>query len=166
MDIADLRRAAIFEGLPATAMERLFALAHPLRCRAGDSLFRLGEEATRLHVALSGRVELTFPLSLGAVTREMPFEVKTGGSLVGWSALVAPYRFTLSARATEDSELAAFPRDEMLRLFEAEPQIGHVVMRHIAEVIGRRLLQMQALWARELQRAVTDSLTAAKASRP
>ena len=45
-------------------------------------------------------------------------------------------------------------------MFEAEPRIGYVVMRHIAEVVGRRLLQVEALWARELQRAVTDSLAA------
>jgi CRP-like cAMP-binding protein len=157
MDPADLRRTAIFEGLSEAGMGRLCGLAHPLHCRAGECLFRLGDEADRLYVALGGRVELTFPLSLGAVTREMPFEVRTRGSVVGWSALVAPYRFTLSARATEESELAAFPREDLLRLFEAEPQIGYLVMGHIAELLGRRLLQMQALWVRELQRAVTGA---------
>jgi hypothetical protein len=38
-------------------------------------------------------------------------------------------------------------------------------MRHIAEVVGRRLLQVEALWARELQRAVTDSLAASHEQR-
>lgn len=144
---------------------RLFELARPLSCREGDCLFRLGDAADRLYVVATGRVELTFPVVLGSVTREVPFESTARGNTVGWSALVEPYRFTLSARAAESSELATFRREDLFRLFEAEPRVGHVVMRRVAEIIGRRLLRMQALWVRELQRAVTDSLAAATASR-
>ena len=165
MDPGELRGAAIFEGLLEADTARLFEFARPVPCREGDYLFRLGDAADRLYVVLTGRVELTFPLALGSVTREVPFESRARGSTVGWSALVDPYRFTLSARAAESSDLAAFPREELFRLFEAEPRIGHVVMRRIAEIVGRRLLQMQALWVRELQRAVTDSLAAATAAR-
>jgi CRP-like cAMP-binding protein len=105
-------------------------------------------------------VELTFPLSFGGAVREVSVESKTPGSVLGWSALVKPHRFTLSARAAEKSELATFSRTDLLRVFEADPRVGCVVMQHIAEVVGRRLLQVEALWARELQRVVTDSLAA------
>jgi CRP-like cAMP-binding protein len=165
MDTGELRGAAIFEGLPEADAARLFDLARPLSCREGDSLFRLGDAADRLYVVLTGRVELTFPLVLGSLTREIPFESRTQGSVVGWSALVDPYRFTLSARVAESSDLAAFPREELFRMFETNPRIGYVVMRRTAEIVGRQLLQVQALWARELQRAVTDSLAAATAAR-
>ena len=161
MDTGELRRAAIFGELQDEEAARLLAVARPQQCHKGECLFLLGDHADRLYVVLTGKMELTFPLSFGGVVRDVPVESKTPGSALGWSALVKPHRFTLSARAEETSELAAFLRRDLLRVFEAEPRIGYVVMRHIAEVIGRRLLQVQALWARELQRAVTDSLAAA-----
>ena len=160
MDTGKLRRAAIFAELQDTEAARLLAVARPQQCHKGECLFLLGDHADRLYVVLTGKVELTFPLSFGGAVRDVPVESKTAGSALGWSALVKPHRFTLSARAAETSELAAFLHQDLLRVFEAEPRIGCVVMRHIAEVVGRRLLQVQALWARELQRAVTDSLAA------
>lgn len=161
MDTEELRRAAIFGKLRDTEVARLLAVARAQQCRTGECLFLLGDHADRLFVVLAGKVELTFPLSFGGVVRDVPVESKTPGSALGWSSLVKPHRFTLSARAAETSELAAFLRQDLLRVFEAEPHIGYVVMRHIAEVVGRRLLQVEALWARELQRALTDSLAAA-----
>ena len=166
MDTAELRKAVIFAELQDAEAERLLAMARPQRCQKDECLFLLGDHADRLYLVLRGSVELTFPLSFGGVVRDVPVESKAPGSALGWSALVKPHRFTLSARAAEPSELAAFLRQDLFRVFEAEPRIGYVVMRHIAEVIGRRLLQMQALWARELQRAVTSSLEASAKRKP
>jgi len=160
VDTGGLRRAAIFGELRDTEAAQLLAVARPQQCHKGECLFLLGDHADRFYVVLTGKMELTFPLLFGGLVRDVPVESKTPGSALGWSALVKPHRFTLSARAAETSELAAFLRQDLLRVFEAEPRIGYVVMRHIAEVVGRRLLQVQALWARELQRAVTDSLAA------
>jgi CRP/FNR family cyclic AMP-dependent transcriptional regulator len=160
MDTEDLRRASIFGELSDSEAARLIAVARSQQCQMGECLFLLGDYADRLYVVVTGRVELTFPLSFGGEVRDVPVESKTPGSVLGWSALVKPHRLTLSARAAETSTLATFLRQDMLRVFQAEPHIGYAVMRHIAEVVGRRLLQVQALWARELQRAVTDSLAA------
>jgi len=154
-----LRGADVFTELHDEEAARLLAVARPRQCQQGECLFLLGDHADRFYVVVSGRVELTFPLSFGGAVRDIPVESKASGSALGWSALVKPYRFTLSARVVETSELAAFARQDVVRVFEADPRIGYVVMRHVAEVVGRRLSQVEALWARELQRAVTDSLT-------
>jgi len=158
VDTEQLCRAEIFAELPEADVSRLVAVGRAQHCAKGDCLFLLGDYADRLYVVLGGRVDLTFPFSFGAKVRDVAIESKTVGSALGWSALVKPHRFTLSARAAESTELAAFLRADLLRVFEAAPHVGYVVMRHIAEVVGRRLLQVQALWARELQRVVTSSL--------
>jgi len=161
----ELRRAVIFEGLNEADAARLFAVARLRQCFSGECLFLLGDHADRLYVVLSGKVELSFPLSFGGVVRDIPVESKTAGTAFGWSALVKPHRFALSARAAESSDVAVFSRHELLRVFEAEPRIGYVVMQRIAELVGRRLVQVQALWARELQRTVTESLAVAGESK-
>lgn len=160
MDAGELRKTVIFGELRDAEAEQLLAVARPRQCHKGEFLFLLGDHADRLYVVLNGKMELTFPLSFDGVVRDVPVESKTPGSALGWSALVKPHRFTLSARAAESCELASFLRQDLLRVFEDDPRIGCVVMRHVAEVVGRRLLQVQALWARELQRAVTDALAA------
>lgn len=156
----ELRRAKIFAELDEAEVSRILAVARPQHCHAGECLFLLGDHADRLYVVLSGKVELTFPLSFGGAVQDVPVEARMPGNTFGWSALVRPHRFTFSARAVESSELATFLRQELQQVFEAQPRIGYVVMRNVAEIVGRRFLQVQALWARELQRAVSDSLAA------
>jgi CRP-like cAMP-binding protein len=156
----DIRKTALFEGLHDAEAARLLEIARPRECSKTECLFLLGDHADRLYVVLSGAVELNFPVTFGSTVRDVPLEVRTQGSALGWSALVKPYRFTLSARATEPTDLVTFLRQDLLRVFEEEPRAGYVVMRHVGEIVGRRLLQVQALWARELQRVVEHSLCA------
>ena len=156
MDPEILKRAEIFETLEASQTARLLAVARPHRLERGECLFLLGDHADRLYVVLSGKMELSFPLMFGSAVREVAVETKSPVSVLGWSAFVKPYRFTLSARAVEPTELAGFPRNELQMVFESDPRIGYAFTRHVSEVVGRRLLQVQALWARELQRTVTS----------
>ncbi len=155
MDTEVLKRAEIFETLEEAQTTRLLTVARQHRLERGECLFLLGDHADRLYVVLSGKMELSFPLMFGSAVREVAVESKTPVSVLGWSALVKPFRFTLSARAVEPTELAGFPRNELQAVFESEPRIGYAFTRHVSEVVGRRLLQVQALWARELQRTVT-----------
>lgn len=160
MDLDTLKRAELFETLEAAQTARLVAVARQHRLERGECLFLLGDHADRLYVVLSGRMELSFPLMFGGAVREVAVESKPPVSVLGWSAMVKPFRFTLSARAVEPTELAGFPRNELQMVFESDPRIGYAVARHVSEVVGRRLLQVQALWARELQRTVTSYMNA------
>ena len=81
-------------------------------------------------------------------------EEKRPGETLGWSGLIPPYRFTLKAKASVESELVAFPRSALLSHFEAYPGVGLAVTRNVATVIGHRLKVFQALWLREMQRMV------------
>jgi hypothetical protein len=73
---------------------------------------------------------------------------------VGWSALVPPYRFTLKATALVDTQVLAIPRVPLLDHFAAHPEAGRVVTGNVAAVVGQRLQVFQAMWLREMHRAV------------
>lgn len=158
LETSALRGAPLFDGLSESQVERLSGIARPRSLRKEEYLFLLGDSADRLHIVLSGKVDLCFPLTLGQTLTDVPVESKSAGEALGWSALVKPYRFTLSARAAEPSNLAAILRKDLEEAFEADPGIGYALTKRIAEVIGRRLLKMQALWAREVQKAVEEGL--------
>jgi len=148
----------LFQGLNENQISRLTAIARPRSLRAGERLLLLGDNADRLYVVMKGRVDLCFPVSFHGTLKDVSVQSMAPGSALGWSALVKPYRFTLSARAQEDCEVAAFFRKDLLEVFENDPALGYIFMKRIAEIIGDRLLKIQALWARELQRSVTQML--------
>jgi CRP/FNR family transcriptional regulator, cyclic AMP receptor protein len=159
MDPDVLRKIDILEGLDEAQRSRLAAIARIQSCRKGEYVFLLGDAADRIYAVLSGRVDLCLPLSLGGVVEDVCVRSALPGETIGWSALVKPYRFTLSAKATEPSEFLAFTRHDLHRLFETDPFSGYLLMRRIAEVVGGRFLAVEALWLRSLQRDLSKHLS-------
>lgn len=149
-----LHQTELFQGLAEGALARVSTIARSRELRAGEYLFFLGDSADRLYVVLEGSVELCFPIALRGEVKDVPVETAGEGKALGWSTLVKPYRFTLSARATEPSKVAAFTRQDLLTLFEEEPQTGCTLFANVSALVGIRLLTFQALWARELQRVL------------
>jgi hypothetical protein len=85
---------------------------------------------------------------------EILIEEKSTGQTVGWSALIPPYHFTLSASAPLTTELTALRRDALQEYFESSPRTAYKVSSNLALVVGHRLQLLQTMWLREIQRAV------------
>jgi CRP-like cAMP-binding protein len=81
-------------------------------------------------------------------------EERTAGQTLGWSALIPPNRFTLTATALVQTEVIALPRTALLEHFARTPEVGYAVTRNVAAVVGQRLQVFQAMWLREMQRVV------------
>lgn len=152
-----LRQCNLFNGLDEAHISRLTALAERQMLETGEHLFQLGSTADRVFVVLEGTVELCLPLSIHGEVKEIAMESAGPGRALGWSAFVKPYRFRLSARAAGPAVVASFERKAVVRLIEEDPRFGCVFLSRVAEIIGQRLLTVQALWAREFQRAVTNA---------
>ncbi len=147
-----LRQAELVAGMTSDQIRRLSLLGRLRNLPGGEYLFLLGDSAQFICVVAAGQVDLCFPIRVGGVMRDITVESVGTGSTVGWSALVKPYRFSLSARATKRTELVAFSRQDLLHLFENDPGIGCALLSRVSELVGVRLASFQALWARELQR--------------
>jgi CRP/FNR family cyclic AMP-dependent transcriptional regulator len=154
-----LRNSEMFQGLSDSEIQCFRAIARNQALRAGEYLFLLGDTADQLYVVITGKVDLCFPMPLRGIVRDISVESIGAGNTLGWSALVKPYRFTLSARVIEPGEALAFTRADLLRFFEGEPRLGYAFYTRISELVGIRLLTMQALWARELRRTLAAEST-------
>jgi CRP-like cAMP-binding protein len=153
-----LRQADLVEGMSPEQVRRLSLLGRARTLPGGDYLFLLGDSAQHVCIVASGQVDLCFPIRIGGVMTDITVESVGSGKTVGWSALVKPYRFTLSARATEPTNLVAFSRQDLLHLFDNDPGIGCVLLSRVSELVGNRLSSFQALWARELQRRLETAV--------
>jgi CRP-like cAMP-binding protein len=144
----------LLDGLTAEQAGAVKGLGSMLTLAAGESLFRLGSEADRLFVVERGRIALSLPMRVGQQEEEVLVEERAPGQAVGWSALVPPHRFTLTATAQVDTQVLALPRAALLAHFADRPDVGYAVTRNVAAVTGQRLQVFQAMWLREMQRMV------------
>jgi len=144
----------LLKDLSPEKARQVVALGEPVSLPAETRFITLGEPADELFLIRRGRVALTKPMTLRGEAREILLEEKDPGSTVGWSAFVPPYRFTLNARAVVDTELIAIPGAALRELIHRAPDIGVRVSSNLAEMIGRRLLTVQTMWVRAMQRSL------------
>jgi len=145
----ELAQSPLFVGVPAESLARFTALGEEVHCSAGEMLFREGKEATHLYLLLRGKVNVQVqPTSL---TAPLTFvSISTFGQLVGWSGFMPPHYYTATALCLEDCDLLAFEGAAFSRALDADPAVGLVVMRHIAEVISQRLRTIQGVVIKSL----------------
>lgn len=145
----------LVNGLSSAEAEQVLGLGTRTIVPTGTSLFQLGDPADRLFLVERGRIKLTLPMRVRGQEEDVFVEERGPGQVVGWSALIPPYRFTLSATAAVHSaEVITLPREELLRYFGSNPVAGHKIALNLAVVVGHRLQLFQTMWLREMQRTV------------
>ena len=146
--------ADLLNGLPPADAERVLALGKRTLLTTGAELFHLGDTAASIYLVSRGRLRLTLPMQVRNREEDVLVEERSSGQTVGWSALIPPYRFTLTATAALETEVISLPREALAGFFAANPQIGYAVSMNVSSVIGQRLQVFQAMWLREIQRMV------------
>jgi len=132
----------------------VLALGKRLLLSSGSELFHLGEDAVALHVIQRGRLKLTLPMQVRGHDEQVLVEERIPGQTVGWSALIPPYRFTMTATAPLETEVITLSREALLAHFAEHPGVAQTISLNLASVIGQRLQLFQAMWLREMQRTV------------
>ncbi|MHC4142916.1 MAG: Crp/Fnr family transcriptional regulator [Planctomycetota bacterium] len=157
MNRLDLLRATpLLRDCSELDLEALDRIATDRTFGDGRIVLSHGEEAHDLMILASGAIELELPIAILGESRSIPFETKTRGDVIGWSALVPPHRFTLSARVVGEASVVVFPRSELAALLDADPRLGMQVMKNLASIAGQRLHGTQEMWAREIQRSLQE----------
>ncbi len=153
--LESLNEAELFAGLSEEQCRAMSAIARRHCGAAGEALFRHGDVASEIYVVRRGRVELTFPLVVMGETKETRFQSLEVGKTLAWSALVPPFRLTMSARCSTEVELLALERARLQQLFEESPGLAYRVMSNLSRVVAARLHEVAALWVKEVQRNVS-----------
>lgn len=144
----------LLAGLTDREAMEVLALGTPVTLAAGEILFPLGAAANSLYLIQVGLITLSMPMQIAGREEEVRIDERLPGQTVGWSTLIPPHRFTLTATAPVMTELLAFPREKLLQHFESQPLVGYAVARNIAALVGERLQVFQAMWLRQVQQMV------------
>jgi len=123
-------------GLSPHARSQLAYCAALRPYAAGELILREGQETDPFGIVTAGRVALRLLVpERGAVT----IMTVEPGDVVGWSALVPPYRSTSTAVAVESSTLLAFDVGELRRALRDDAELAATVYPRLLEAVARRL---------------------------
>jgi CRP-like cAMP-binding protein len=131
-----LRDAPFTAGLGGSERRRLASFASLVAFAPDDVLLREGEPTPYLAIVTSGRIALRLRLP-----GRGPITVTTvePGDIVGWSAVVAPYRSTSTAVAVEATEAIAFDGPQLRVALESDEDLAAALYPRLLRSVARRL---------------------------
>lgn len=127
---------AFFQGLSSEAIDFLAANAKPRQLEEGEILFERGQPADRFYLLRSGRITVGVPAIEGP-----SLEVQSLGAdeVLGWSWLIAPYKWNFQARAKQATEVLEFDGKAARERCESDPRFGYEVLKRFSSLMSERL---------------------------
>jgi CRP-like cAMP-binding protein len=102
----------------------------------GTVLFREGEPTSALSVVLEGRVALRLRVpERGQVT----IQTVEPGDVIGWSAVVPPYRATSTGTAVSESRIARFEGPAIREALASDKDLAAALYPVLLAAVARRL---------------------------
>lgn len=139
-----LRQHPFLDRLEERFLPVLAECAADTRFQEGEFLFREGSPANATYLVRSGQVALEIDVPGTGVVK---VETVEAGGIVGWSWLVAPYRWHFDALATRPTEALALDGQRLREKCEADHELGYELCKRFLMAVERRLegMRMQLL---------------------
>ena len=161
-----LQDSRLFEGVGPDLLDAVSPHCRESSVEKGTALFTQGEPASHfpashlpashlpashLNVVAQGRVALKMVLERpdGSVTPSIAVASLGPGEAFGWSAIVEPNVFTMSAEAVEDSKLVLIEGSGLQAVLSRHEGAGYRVMANIARVLAQRLSSIREAFVDE-----------------
>ncbi|MGQ9368554.1 cyclic nucleotide-binding domain-containing protein [Azospirillum sp. ST 5-10] len=143
-----LREHAFFRDFAPDALALLAGCARNEVFGAGTVIMRAGAPADRFYILRHGDVSV----EIGVPGRgKAPLETLHEGDILGWSWLVAPYRWSFDARALTLVRAVSLDAVCLRGKMEENHELGYRLLQRFVPVMAERLtaarLQLQDLYA-------------------
>ena len=138
----------LFASLDEPRLKRVADMSRVRFFPAGAQVFREGDALSELYLLERGSVKLTTGVRLwngDATLRSIVSVIEPYGSF-GWSALIDPYRATLSAETARECTVVAIDAASLREEMDRDCELGYSVMKALSTLIGDRLRRIQGVW--------------------
>jgi signal transduction histidine kinase len=152
MNLHDLRKSPLFQGLSDEELRKLMDMAEPVSLRAGDMLIKQGEPGDAAYVVMRGEFEVQKQTGQSVIR----IDVRNPGDVVGEMALLsrAPRNATLIAKT--DGEVLRIPQEA----FETLLQSSSTAARAVLHWVMSRLTQNESLLHQQEKMAALGTMSA------
>jgi CRP/FNR family transcriptional regulator, cyclic AMP receptor protein len=125
-----------FAGLPANYTELLVGCASNVRFKAGEFLFKEGDEANEFYLIREGKVAVEI---FAPQRKPIVVETRDEGDILGWSWLLPPYTWKFHAQAIEVTRAIALDGKCLRTKCEENHDLGYELLKRFAQIIERRM---------------------------
>src|SRR5687768_7842822 len=152
MNLNDLRKSPLFQGLSDEELNRLMDMAEPVVLRAGDILIRQGDLGDSAYVILKGEFEIQKQTGQSLIK----IDVRNPGDVVGEMALLsrAPRNATVISKT--DSETLRIPQEAFEELLRSSSTAAMAVLHWVIA----RLTQNESLLHQQEKMAALGTMSA------
>lgn len=152
MNLQDLRKSPLFQGLSDEELKQLMDMAEPVSLRAGEILIRQGEPGDAAYVVIRGDFEVQKQSGQSLIK----IDVRNPGDVVGEMALLSrgPRNATLIAKI--DSEVLRIPQQAFEKLLSSSTSAAMAVLHWVMA----RLIQNESLLHQQEKMAALGTMSA------
>ena len=155
--MAEIEGVQLFDGLDDESLVLVKGLCEDVEFYNKERIFKEGDDATHLWFVRDGMVDLRFDLPSRQTTSEQTITTAGKNKAFGWSALIEPHLYGLSAySATDYCAVSKIERKALQSFLKEYPAIGFVVMSKLAQVIATRFRDMQEEMAIQYGQNIMD----------
>lgn len=155
--IGRLKEFAFFKGFNDEQLNKLSALANEESFLAGTHVYKHGDAAKSLYLIKKGKIVLFIDNYMGP--NEPPMQVTvdiiTGGEAMGWSSVVEPFLYTLSALCIDDTEAIVFDAVGLRKCMDEDNVLGFKIMQAVLKTIATRLTHTRIILVGEKSSSIT-----------
>jgi len=131
-----LKDHPIVAGLSPEHVTLIVGCASNVVFKAGEFLFREGDDANQFYVIREGKIVLeTYVPHMGPIA----IQTRVAGEVTGWSWMVEPYKWHFDARALELTRAIALDGKCLRDKCEKDHDLGYALMKKFSGIISQRL---------------------------
>ncbi|MDO8687296.1 MAG: cyclic nucleotide-binding domain-containing protein [Dehalococcoidales bacterium] len=136
-----LRQCNVFSSLDDTALEQIASLAVEKQYEAGTTIFNEGDNADELLVLQEGEavLQITVRDVVKQVNKRITVDITNRNSIVGWSAIVEPYSYTLTAVCLQKTRVLSIDGIKLRELLLDNKLVGYEILKELVKVVASRL---------------------------
>jgi NADP-reducing hydrogenase subunit HndB len=140
-----LQSTDVFQGLREDELAKILPVLQIEAYPENERLFAENEAAGHVWVVMEGQVDLRFELPGRPTSIENTISTTPAGQTLGWSSLVPPYRYKLSAYcASRTCRILRIEKEALERICRRNPRIGYVITTNLASVASHHLHRLMS----------------------
>lgn len=153
--IHGLRKCQIFNGLPASDLEKIATITAIKPLEKGQYLFREGEVAAGFYVVQAGAVNVHRVSNAG---KEQVIHVFRAGESFAEAALISDRGYPADARAVEPSQVLLVQKIGFLDLLRRQPELALRMLASMSGHLRTLVAQLEDLTRKDVETRVANWL--------
>lgn len=153
--LSTLQQVELFAGIGQVPLNTIVSKAQRLRIAAGDRFFAQGEQATRFHLLVEGRVRLT---QLTVDGQQILVRVVSPGQIFGGVSTFQQGEYSISAEALVPCVALVWSSESIQELLEQFPRLARNVILLLSDQIQTLQDQLREMTTERVERRIAHTL--------